>query len=58
MTAFLCVSLQLLALAAAVKAVQDSGSVLENSSESHLVRAYVDAASFSAVQVHEDKDFS
>jgi hypothetical protein len=59
MPSLLCASLQLLALVvAAVNAVQDAGSVPENSSDSDLVRAYVDAASFSVVQLHEDKDFS
>jgi hypothetical protein len=59
MTPLACLSLQLLVLAlAAVQALPDPGDVLESSSGRNVVGAKVDAASFSTVQLHEDKDFS
>ena len=64
-TRLLSLPLQLLALAAAValhacsaQAQQSPGDNAHISSESDLLRADIDATSFSATQLHEDKDFS
>jgi hypothetical protein len=48
----------LLLLLAAVAARQDRSHIVEGSAVGDLVRADVDASSFSAVHLHEDKDFS
>ena len=48
----------LLLLLAAVAARLDHNHIVEGSASGDLVRADIDASSFSAVHLHEDKDFS